>query len=324
MHRKPGLKRIGWFCICLFLLFALDAPIAPAQEYPSKAVTLIVPFGPGGESDLIGRAISSVALEYLGQPLLIQLKPGGLGIIGTELVAKAPPDGYTLLSAGDGWNTSLPAIENRSKGPDDMEAVCRLTYNASVMCTHPNSPFKTFKEMMAWIKANPGKGLAGLGGPYSPGQMIWVKLMKKTGISIRMVSFDGAGQSLLALLGGNTDVGAATPQMMLPHIRSKKLIPLVYFDKERSRDFPEVPTLMEEGLDMTVMQWRGITAPKGTPRAIINKLGVAFKKSTEDPSLKTLMEKTGLSLNYLGPDDFAKFWRADYESCKELKSLFKK
>jgi tripartite-type tricarboxylate transporter receptor subunit TctC len=151
-----------------------------------------------------------------------------------------------------------------------------------------------------------------------------VKLMKQTGISVRMVSFDGAGQSLLAALGGNIDVCAATLQMMLPHIRAKKLIPLVYFDKERNPDLPEVPTLMEEGINITQIQWRGITAPKGTPRAVINKLGAGLKKITEDDSLKALMQKTGMSINYLGPDEFAKFWRADYESCKELKSLFKK
>ncbi len=319
-------KRLRRSVVCgCFLLLAIGIPhLVGAQEYPTKPVTLVVPFGPGGESDLIGRALSSVAVEYLGQPILIQLKPGGLGIIGTELVAKASPDGYTLLSAGDGWSTSLPAIEGRSKGPDDMEAVCRITYNASVMCTHPNAPFKTFKEMMTWIRANPGKLLAGLGGPYSPSQMIWVKLMKQTGISVRMVSFDGAGQSLLAGLGGNVDIVAGTPQMMLPHIRAKKLIPLVFFDKERSSDFPDVPTLTEEGFNMVLMQWRGITAPKGTPRPVINKLGGVLRKMTEDASIKALMQRTGLNINYLGPDEFAKFWRADYESCKELRSLFGK
>ena len=321
---KDQLRRKGLTYVVLFFLSLGIPQIMEAQEYPTKPIALVVPFGPGGESDLIGRALSSVAVDYLGQPILIQLKPGGLGIIGTELVAKAPPDGYTLLSAGDGWSTSLPAIEGRSKGPDDMEAVCRITYNASVMCTHPNSPFKTFKEMMAWIKTNPGKLLAGLGGPYSPSQMIWVRLMKQTGISVRMVSFDGAGQSLLAGLGGNVDIVAGTPQMMLPHIRAKKLIPLVFFDKARSPDFPDVPTLTEEGLNIVVMQWRGITAPKGTPRPIINKLGVAFRKITEDASIKALMQRTGLSINYLGPDEFAKFWRTDYESCKELRSLFGK
>jgi tripartite-type tricarboxylate transporter receptor subunit TctC len=320
--KEPLRRGVVYFS---FLLLSMGvAQWVEAQEYPTKPVTLVVPFGPGGESDLIGRALSSVAVEYLGQPILIQLKPGGLGIIGTELVAKSAPDGYTLLSAGDGWSTSLPAIEGRSKGPDDMEAVCRITYNASVMCTHPNAPFKTFKEMMAWIRANPGKLLAGLGGPYSPSQMIWVKLMKQTGVSVRMVSFDGAGQSLLAGLGGNVDIVAGTPQMMLPHIKSKKLVPLVFFDKQRSPDFPEVPTLAEEGLNIVVMQWRGITAPKGTPRPIITKLGTSFKKMTEDESIKALMQKTGLSVNYLGPEEFSKFWRADYESCKELKSLFGK
>jgi len=325
MGKKSRTVSIGSLILSALLLLTLLTPNRVlSQEYPTKPITLVVPFGPGGESDLLGRAFASVAPDHLGQPLLIQLKPGGLGIIGTEFVAKSPPDGYTLLSAGDGWNTSLPAIEGRSKGPDDMEAVCRITYNSPVLCTHLNTPYKNFKELMAWIRANPGKLLAGLGGPYSPGQMVWVKLMKQTGISVRMLSFDGAGQSVLAALGGNIDVVAGTPQMMLPHIRSKKLIPLAYFDKERNPDFPEVPTLMDEGINITVMQWRGITAPKGTPQGVINKLGVGLKKITEDDSLKALMQKTGMSINFLGPDEFARFWRADYESCKELKSLFKK
>jgi tripartite-type tricarboxylate transporter receptor subunit TctC len=307
------------------LLSALLCPqVAPAQEYPTKPITFVVPFGPGGDSDLSGRVLGSVAVDYLGQPMLIQLKPGGQGIIGTEQAAKAPPDGYTLLAAGSGWNSALPAIEGRSKGPDDMEAVCRINYNSTLLCVRPDSPFKTFKQLLEYVKANPGKLLTGVGGPYTPHETFWRYLMKQMGISVRILSFDGGAQMVLAALGGHIDVTGGTPQMLASHIKAGKLVPLIYLDKARSQEHPNVPTATEEGINFTCLQWRGIIAPKATPRPVIDKLGSAFKKMTEDASVKAMMEKTGQGIQYLGPDEFAKFWRADYELYKELKGLFKK
>lgn len=311
------------FVYVLLVLFSIVNPqIVSAQEYPSKPITLVVPFGPGGDSDLTARAFSSVAVDYLGQPILIQLKPGGRGIIGTDFVAKAPPDGYTLLAAGNGWSSALPAIEGRSKGPDDMAAVCRINYNSVLQCVHPDAPFKTFKEVMAWVKANPGKLLVGVGGPYTGNETFWRYQMKQTGVSVRIVSFDGGGQMVLAGLGGHVHISGGTPQMMSSHVKAGKLIPILFMDKERSPDFPDVPTAMEEGAHITCLQWRGITAPKGTPGAVIHKLGTAFKRMAEDKSLKAMMEKTGQGIQFLGPDEFAKFWRADYEFYKGLKSAF--
>jgi len=311
-------------CI-LLLFFSVFSPlVVSAQEFPTKPITLLVPFGPGGDSDLSGRTLGSVAVDYLGQPILIQLKPGGQGIIGTDLAAKATPDGYTLLAAGSGWNSALPAIEGRSKGPDDMEAVCRINYNSTLLCVRPDSQFKTFKQLMEYVKANPGKLLIGVGGPYTPNETFWRYLMKQTGISVRVLSFDGGAQMVLAALGGHIDVTGGTPQMLLPHIKAGKLLPLLFLDKGRSPEYPNVPTAMEEGVNITCLQWRGIIAPKGTPRPVIEKLGLAFKKMTEDPSVKAMMQKTGQGIQYLGPDEFARFWRADYELYKELKSLFKK
>lgn len=112
--------------------------------------------------------------------------------------------------------------------------------------------------------------------------------------------------------------------MLAPHIKAGKLRPLLYLDKERFHEYPDVPTAMEEGFNITCLQWRGIVAPKGTPRPVIDKLGVAFKKMTDDASVKAMMEKTGQGIQFMGPDEFAKFWRADYEVYKDLKSLFKK
>jgi putative tricarboxylic transport membrane protein len=310
--------------ILLFFVSIVGPHVVMAQDYPTKPVTLLVPFGPGGDSDLSGRVLSSVAVDYLGQPMIIQLKPGGQGIIGTDQVAKAPPDGYTLLAAGSGWNSALPAIEGRSKGPDDMEAVCRLNYNSTLLCVRPDSPFKTFKQVMEWVKANPGKLLIGVGGPYTPNETFWRYVMKQTGTSIRVLSFDGGAQMVIAALGGNIDITGGTPQMLAPHIKAGKLRPLLYLDKERFHEYPDVPTAMEEGFNITCLQWRGIVAPKGTPRPVIDKLGAAFKKMTDDASVKTMMEKTGQGIQFMGPDEFAKFWRADYEVYKDLKNLFKK
>lgn len=310
--------------ILLFFVSIVSPQMVLAQEYPTKPVTLLVPFGPGGDSDLSGRVFLSVAVDYLGQPLIIQLKPGGQGIIGTDQVAKASPDGYTLLAAGSGWNSALPAIEGRSKGPDDMEAVCRINYNSTLLCVKSDSPFKTFKQVIEFVKANPAKLLTGVGGPYTPNETFWRYLMKQTGVSVRILSFDGGAQMVLAALGGHIDVTGGTPQMLLPHIKAGKLRPLLYLDKERFHEYPDVPTAMEEGVNITCLQWRGIVAPKGTPRPVIAKLGEAFKKMTEDASLKSMMQKTGQGIQFLGPDEFAKFWRADYEVYKELKTLFKK
>lgn len=318
------LRKKAVFSILGLLLAVLSPQGVPAQEYPVRPITFLVPFGPGGDSDLSGRVIGSVAVDYLGQPMLIQLKPGGQGIIGTDLAAKAPPDGYTLLAAGSGWNSALPAIEGRSKGPDEMEAVCRINYNSTLLCVRPDSQFKTFKQLMEYVKANPGKLLSGVGGPYTPHETFWRYLMKQTGVSVRILSFDGGAQMVLAALGGHIDVTGGTPQMLLPHIKGGKLIPLLYLDKARSPEYPDVPNAIEEGVHITCLQWRGIIAPKGTPRPIIDKLGAAFKKMTEDPSVKAMMQKTGQGIQFMGPEEFAKFWRADYEVYKELKSLFKK
>jgi tripartite-type tricarboxylate transporter receptor subunit TctC len=148
--------------------------------------------------------------------------------------------------------------------------------------------------------------------------------MKQTGVSVRIISFDGGAQMVLAGLGGHCDVFGGTPNMLYPYIKSGKVKPFAYFDKQRSPDYPDVPTAIELGFNMSALQWRGMAAPKGTPRAVLNKLGAAFKKMTEDESVKAMMQKTGQGIQFLGPDEFDKFWRADYEFYKELKPLFGK
>lgn len=322
-RRKPFGKE-GFVGAMLLMLFVIFPTLAEAQEYPTKPVTLVIPMGAGGSHDLTARAVTSVAVDYLGQPIIVQLKPGGGGAIGTELVAKAQPDGYTLLMGGPGWNTTLPAIEARSKGPDELAAVCRINYSSAIIVTRPDQPYKSFKGMLEWAKANPGKLVFGHSGTWGHSDLAWKLLTKETGINTKSVPHDGGGPALMAILGGHIDVNSSNIAVVLPYIRAGKLIPLAVLDDRRDPNLPNVPTAKEEGIDLVCPLWRGIIAPKGTPRPIIEKLATGFKKMTEDKTVVTMIKQMGDEIHYLGPDEFTKVWREEFEAQKELRKMFKK
>jgi tripartite-type tricarboxylate transporter receptor subunit TctC len=331
--RKEGamfrqLWRGSFVSVSLLLVSVFSFQIVLAQEYPTKPVTLIIPSGPASASDILMRAITSVAMDYLGQPIINKLMPGGGGAIGCDYVSKAPADGYTLLAGSSSWSTGLPAIEGRSKGPDDFVAVCRINYSPTIIAARPDAPFKTFRQMMEWVKANPGKLIVGNAGPWTPPDVIWKHLMKETGTSFKIVSFQGGGESWMALLGGHIDAGTAIPSMAMPYKDTGKVLFLLLLDEKRHPDFPHVPTSIEEGIDKGMntlgCAWRGILVPKGTPRPIIDKLAVAFKKMTEDKSVQSIIQKFGEKIYYLDPDEFPKVWRAEFEAYKALGKIYKK
>ncbi len=318
--------RIHMKTMCLIASALLLAGIgaAVAQDFPTKPITLINPMGAGGSHDLTARAVTTVAADYLGQPIVIQIKPGGGGAIGTEIVAKAAPDGYTLLFGGPGWNSILPAVEGRSKGPDDFEAVCRINYSPTLIIARPDAPYKTFKEMIQWAKDNPDKLVFGNTGPWGAADTPWKMIMKEAGIKTRVVPHDGGGPALIALLGGHIDVSGSFTAQSNPHIKSGKVRPLAILDTKRSPELPDVPTAVEEGVNVVFLMWRGVLAPKGTPRPVIDKLAVAFEKMTQDKSVVAMIQKLGDDIQFLGPDAFGKVWREEYENYKVLGKEFKK
>ena len=322
MQKNVGGK--GLIYSVLLMLLVLGSQIALAQDFPARPVTLIIPMGSGGSHDLTARAVTSVAPDYLGQPIIIQLKPGGGGAIGSEMVSKAAPDGYTLLFGGPGWSTTLPAIEGRSRGPDDLLAVCRINYSPTIIVARSDLPFKTFKEMIEWAKANPDKLIFANTGPWGQADLSWKLIVKQTGIKTKIVPYDGGGPAVLALLGGHADLNGGLSATLLPHIKSGKFRALVVLDNKRDNDLPDVPTAKEEGVNVVNLMWRGVLAPKGTPPPIIDKLAMAFKKMAEDNTVKTMIKRFGDDIYYLGPDEFSKVWREEYEAHKEIGKLFKK
>jgi tripartite-type tricarboxylate transporter receptor subunit TctC len=297
---------------------------AKAADFPKKPITLVIPVGAGGSHDLTARAVTSVANQYFGQPIIVELKPGGGGAIGSAMVASAAPDGYTLLFGGTNWSTTLPAVEGRSKGPDDLQAVCRINYSPVMVAARPDAPYKTFKEMIAWAKANPGKLVFGHTGPWGQADLTWKQISKITGIETRSVPHNGGGPLTVALLGGHVDVGTNPTTSFMSQIQAGKIRPLAVLDDKRDTDFPDVPTAKEQGVDVSYQLWRAILAPKDTPRPIIEKLAEACKKMVEDKSVVALIKKLGDEVNYLGPDEFEKVWRAEFKAHKELGESLKK
>jgi tripartite-type tricarboxylate transporter receptor subunit TctC len=300
------------------------APAARADEFPTKPVTLIVPVGAGGSHDLTARAVTSVATTYLGQPIIVQLKPGGGGAIGSEMVAKAAPDGYTLLFGGPGWSTTYPAVEGRSRGPDDLMAVCRINYGPTIIVARPDLPYKNLKEMVEYAKANPDKLVFANTGPWGQADLSWKLIERETGIKTKNVPYDGGGPAILALLGGHADVNGALLSALISHIKAGKLRALAVLDNNREKALPDVPTAKEQGVNVVNLMWRGVLAPKGTPRPVIEKLAQAFKKMTEDKSVIAMIHQMGDEVYYLGPDEFGKLWREEYETHKALGKALKK
>jgi len=307
-----------------FMPFVFGSQEACAQDFPTKQITLVSPYGPGGGFDLAGRAIAAVAQDYLGQSVYVLLKPGGGGAVGSDYAAKAPPDGYTLFWASPGPNCTLPAIEGRSKGPDDFDSVCQMFLSPYLIMAHPSAPFKTFKEMIDWARANPGKLVFGTTGVWGIGDLAWKRIMKEAGITTRIVPYDGGGPAMVAGLGGHVQALANSSPVALPHILAGKVKPLACLDTKRHPKLPDVPTVKESGINVVTNMWAGIVAPKHTPRPVIEKLAAAFKKMSQDKSFIALYRQLDAEAVYLGPEEFAKFWREEFEIHKEIGRLFKK
>ncbi len=302
----------------------LSLGTASAQDdFPTKPITLIIPAAAGGSHDLTARAVTSVAEKYLGQPIVVELKPGGGGAIGTEQVFQAAPDGYTLLMGGPNWNTTLPAVEGRSHGPDDLAAVCRINFSPVMVAARLDAPYKTFKEMIDWAKANPGQLVFGHTGPWSQSDLTWKQISKIAGLETKNVPHEGGGPSTTALIGGHIDVAINPTTTFVSALEAKQIRPLAVLAAERDPHFPDVPTAREEGIDVTYDLWRGIVAPKDTPAPVIAKLSEACKQMVEDPDSVAMIEKLGDRPNYLSAADFTPIWQKEFALHKELGASLK-
>lgn len=294
------------------------ALVAGAQEYPSKPIEVIVGYAPGGGTDTIARTVADVAQKYVGQPLVVVNKPGASGIIGAQYVASAKPDGYTLLVVGGSETVSTPHYRSIPFSPvDDFEPIIRFIIERLNFYVKADSPWKTFQDLVADAKKNPDKysyATAGVGGLHYSTMLV---ASKRAGFSMNHVPYKGGAETLAALAGGHVDVAMASPNEAFALVEGGRVRPLATASIQRSPTEPNTPTLRELGYDVYLENQKGFVFPKGTPKAVVQKLHDSLKKVFDDAQFKANAEKLKLELAYLGPEEFRKSLKAMFNQIGE-------
>jgi tripartite-type tricarboxylate transporter receptor subunit TctC len=275
------------------------AAIAHAQTFPSKPLKLVVPFGPGGSSDVVARIVAEGAGEALGQPMLIENVPGAGGNIGTARVARAAPDGYTLVECTIGTCAINPSIYAQT-GYDlqkDFAPVFLVGGVMNIFTVHPSMSVKSIAELVAYVKTNPGKLPVAIGAVGSSNHLTPVWFASIAGLDMLYVPFKGAGDAITALLGGQVMMFVDNEPSILPQIKSGKARPLAVTGPRRSAYLPDVATMEELGYKGFVVEpWYGFMVPQGSPRAAIERLNAAFNAAIRSPRIKARLEEAGLRL----------------------------
>jgi tripartite-type tricarboxylate transporter receptor subunit TctC len=292
------------------LLVLLAAPLlALAQAYPSKPIRLVVPYPPGGGLDLFARPLAHKVTELMGQPIVVENKPGASGVVGAAYVAQQPADGYTLLLAAA--SQYLQPFVSRNvpfdNAKDFTPIISAVNYH-NVVVVHPELPIKSVKDLIDYAKTNPGK-LAYVTAGQNTSQHLAALLMgHMTGIDLLHVSYKGGSPALNDLLGGRVQMGILVQSTVMPHIKSGKLRPIAVAEADRAHALPEVPTIAQGGLAGFAIpeSWLGILGPAALPREVVNRFNQAASKAIADPEVKSRVEGLGYEVTGSTPEQFQK------------------
>jgi tripartite-type tricarboxylate transporter receptor subunit TctC len=298
------------------ILAAAAAGPASAQTYPAKPIRLIVPFPPGGPTDTHSRWAAHQLNVAFGQPVVVENRAGAAGIIGTEAVAKAAPDGYTLLGGNPGPLTIAPGIRKQLAYDPvrDFAPITLIARSASAWCVHPSVPAKGLKEFVALAKARPGTINYATPGVGTVGHLAIEHLSTLTGIKMTHIPYKGAALYTVDLLAGNMDFAQIQIFQAAPYVRDGKLRALGVTAVARSPLLPDVPTAQEQGVKgYSSYNWNGVLAPAGTPRAVIDRIHAVLSKPLTNPDTRKQMEAVGYEVSGEGPAEYAAFIKAETE-----------
>ena len=256
-----------------FMATAVVAAPVSAQQYPAKPVKIIVAFPPGGGTDITGRFFAQRLTTVLGQPVIVENKPGAAGVIGTEAALKAPPDGYTLTMIGSPYTTA-PALYRLNFDPiGDITPIIQISQEPYVVAVTPRLPVKNVQELIALAKANPGKLNFASSGQGAPSHLAAELFATRTGITMNHVPYKGGGPAVTDTIAGHTDLYIGPLGNVLSHVRAGKLRAIAVASRHRSAAAPDVPSAAESGLpDYEVALWVGLAGPKGLPRPIVDRI----------------------------------------------------
>ena len=286
------------------ILCALGS-LAHAQNYPTKTVRIIVPFAPGGGSDFIARAVAPSLSKAMGQQFVVDNRPGAGSTLGSEIALKSPADGYTLLLISGSYTTSPSLYKNLKYDPlNDMASVIQTENGPYVVTVHPSLPAKNVKELVAIAKSKPTQlnyASTGNGGITHLSAELFAM---RTGIKITHIPYKGTGPGVIDTIAGNTQMMIAAVSAVIGHMQNGRLRGLAVSSPKRLPALPALPTVMESGYKYQVNNWHGIIAPKGTPKAVIDKLNSEVNKAIKDPDFAKRIAQDGLEPAGGTPEEF--------------------
>jgi tripartite-type tricarboxylate transporter receptor subunit TctC len=299
----------SWVAGCM-LAFGLQGAALAQASWPDKPIKLVVGFTPGGAADYVGRTVGDALSRVLGQPIIIDNKPGAGSSIAADFVAKAPADGYTLLIASPSAISVNPALDAKwAPGINGLIPVTKVTASPLVIAANPQTGIKSIADLIEQAKKNPGKMNFAHAGMGSAPHLGGVHFNQLAGVQMTPIPFKGGAPSVQSVIAGDTQVTFATPPSVLPHIKSGRLVGLAVSSPERSPLVPDLPGMKEAGLGNYKMDfWYGFFLPPGTPPEIVKKLYDATMTAMQRPEVKAALAREGTDVSVsASPADFGNF-----------------
>lgn len=290
---------------------------AVAQDYPTRPITIVSPFPPGGISDLTARQLAPVMERILKQPVTVVNRPGAAGATGAHFVANAAPDGYTLLLHLVSISTQ-PEVDKLFGRPpiytlDQFVGIARLNADPPMLVVHPSIPAKNLKEFVTLARKRPGEMVFSSSGPYGASHIPFEMFLEAAGLKMRHLPTTGGAPAMTAVLGGHAVAWASPPAIAAPHLQSGKIRTYAQWGAKRLADFPDVPTFKEQGYDIEYYLWAGLFAPRGISPAVFSTLRKTVREAVNDPAFIKGMEKIRTPIAYQDADEFKAWWAQDAE-----------
>src|SRR5947209_4871234 len=314
------MKRRQWLAAAAALV-AAAGPAVAQSNYPNKPIRLVVPFAPGGTTDIIARVISEPLGRALGQPVIVENRAGGGGILGASETARATPDGYSLGVATVSTTAANPAINPKIpyNAMADFTPIVNIAATPNIIAVHPSFPAKDYKSFVAELKRSPGKYSYSSSGTGGIGHLQMELYKNLSGTFVTHIPYRGAGPALNDTVAGNVPIMFDNLPSALPFIKEGRLIAIVVAAPQRLAVLPNIPTFKEVGIEpVNRMAYYGIYGPKGLPKEIVDKVNAAVRKTLQDPSVRKRIEDTGSIVVGNTPEQFAAQIAAEYEVYKRV------
>ncbi len=304
----PSIKQIA--SVAALLLLAVGQSLAQ-QSYPNKPIRFLLPYPPGGSTDIFSRIVSQKLSERSGQQVLVENRPGGNSIIGTDALAKAAPDGYSIGLVATTYAINPSLFKLPYDPAKDLIPIIQAGFSSLVLVVHPSVPVTTLKEFLTYAKANPGKLNYGTVGSGSITHLASELFEDVAGIDTVNVPYKGTAPMVTDLIGGQLHYALDTPVTSIPHLKSGKLRGIAVASAKRSSAMPDIPTMVEAGLPFEISAWLGIMAPAGTPKEIVSKLNAEINKILLLPEVRERLAASALEPGGGDPEQLAAVIKAD-------------